>query len=216
MLRRLLLFFLFSLTLANASNFLTAQQQTQFLQKMTAAAANIKNFKAGFVQQRHLSVLSEPLLSEGICFFEAPDKLRWELTSPYQTVLIYNADRVAKFEMENNRLRKMNFGGGDMMRKVLKQIISWMQGDFNTADGIYDLRIQKGMPVKLELIPKSEKLRQSLRSIQLFVHSTSYRVFRVRIQETDTDYVQIDFKEMAENIELHPALFNTNHPQAVK
>ncbi len=216
MVRHWFLFLLLSMGFVSASGFLNTRQQAQFLRQMTDAARTMENFRADFVQQRHLSVLSEPLRSQGICFFEAPDKLRWELTAPFRTVLIYNASRVAKFEMEKDHLRKMNFGGGDMMRKVLKQIISWMQGDFNSAEGIYDLRIEKGAPAKLELIPKSEKLRQSLHSIQLFVHASTYRVFRVRIQESDTDYIQIDFKHMAENLGLPPALFDTNHPDLVK
>jgi len=199
-----------------AADSLNTQKQQPFLRHMTSAAADIKNFRTDFIQQRHLSVLHEPLLSRGICFFEAPDKLRWELTSPFRTVLIYNADQVAKFEPEKDHLRKMNFGGGDVMRNVLRQIISWMRGDFNSAGAVYDLQIEKGTPVILKLIPKSKKLRRSLRFIQLFTTPATYRVQRVRIQESDTDYIQIDFEHMRENLALPPALFDTDHPEMVK
>ena len=195
---------------------LTAEQQSRFIKKMNAELRTMRNFRAEFVQERHLSVLTAPLISKGICAFQTPDKLRWEVTSPYRTALIYNADQVAKFEMENGRLRKMHFGAGDMMRKVLKQIISWMQGDFNQGGDVYDLRVYKTEPLKLELVPKSQKLRSALRSIQLFADTSTYRVFRVLIRETDKDYIQIDFKRMKENISLPKATFDTEQPALFK
>ena len=93
-----------------AGDVLGPVEQQQFLQEMTIALDDVKNFRVEFEQQRHLSIMMEPLISKGICYFEVPDKLRWEIDEPYSSILIYNEDQIAKFEIDQGQLKKLNFG----------------------------------------------------------------------------------------------------------
>src|ERR1041385_518637 len=51
-----------------------------------------------FTQERQLKLFSEPLKSEGVMLIQRPDQIRWETTSPFQSILMGNREAVAQFE----------------------------------------------------------------------------------------------------------------------
>jgi len=204
---------LFFLNMSSYSaDVLNSKQQESFLRDMSCQLKGIKNFKVEFEQQRHLSIMFEPLISKGVCYFEKPDKMRWEISSPYSSILIYNSDQVAKYEIENGKINKLNFGAADIMRKVLQQIISWMQGDFNEADGLYALEVYKGSVYKVVLIPISEAMRTNLQKIELHITVQDFQMNEVVIRESETDFIQIKFMNKQDNIALPEKVFDPAMP----
>ena len=211
-LKLLLSFSFFSVAALQADELMNPEDQLTFLQNISSQQTDIKNFTVQFEQQRHLSIMYEPLVSKGTCYFEKPDKMRWEISHPYSSILIYNSDRVAKFEIENGKVKKLNFGAADIMRKVLQQIISWMQGDFGEANGLYSIEVFKGRVNKIVLVPKSEAMRVNLQKIELHVRSGDFQMDKVVIRESETDYIQIEFRHKQDNTVLPAKLFDPASP----
>ena len=120
-----------NLILSQTSQPLPAQEQNQILKTITEKLSAVNNLKAEFKQSRHMEILIDPLVSAGYCYFEKPDKLRWELTEPYQSILIYNANEVAKFDIKNGKAEKFNFGMEDLMREILKNRINFAGNSTN-------------------------------------------------------------------------------------
>jgi len=195
---------------------LNPDEQQEILQAITQKLSTVENLKADFRQIRHMEILMEPLVSQGICYFEKPDKLRWELTKPYQSILIYNDNNIAKFDIRDNKLEKLNLGTKELMREILKQIISWMQGDFAKADDIYDLKIFRDDKYKLVLTPKSEDLVKSIRSIEMIFNANLQSISSVQINESDKNYIKIEFINTINNIEINEQIFDINEPLIVK
>jgi len=207
-----LFLFLIHYGFAFAGDALSPIEQKQFLQEMKAELDGVKNFWAEFEQQRHLSIMMEPLISKGVCTFEVPDKLRWEISTPYSSILIYNAEKVAKFEIDQGQLKKLNFGAAEIMRRVLQQIISWIQGDFSASQSIYSIQIYKGVVYKLQLIPKSELMRENLKVIELHIEPKAFQIKQVLIKESAEDFIKIIFKNKQENSTLPKNTFHTKQP----
>jgi outer membrane lipoprotein-sorting protein len=159
-----------------------------------------------------MEILIDPLVSEGYCYFEKPDKLRWELTRPYQSILIYNADVIGKFDVKDGKAEKLNLGTEDLMREILKQIIYWMQGDFAKAAEIYNLKIFKSDTYKLVLIPKSKELIKSIQSIEMIFNKSLNGISVVRINESIDNFIKIEFSNEQNNITLDKKLFDTEKP----
>lgn len=201
-----------NLLYARSSQLLSAEEQNKILKTITENLSAVANLKSEFKQIRYMEVLVEPLVSEGLCYFEKPDKLRWELTEPYQSILIYNDDQVAKFNVHDDKLEKLNLGAKDLMRAILKQIISWMQGDFSEAVNIYNLKIYKSETYKLELIPKSEELIKSIQSIEMVFNEDLKNISTVKINETNNNYITIKFINERKNISLNKQIFDLNQP----
>jgi outer membrane lipoprotein-sorting protein len=53
-----------------------------------AAQQDIRTWTAEFIQVRTLKTLTQPLASQGRVWFSAPDRFRWELGDPAQTIAV--------------------------------------------------------------------------------------------------------------------------------
>lgn len=193
-------------------NDIPAVEQTALLVQMSKKLKIVKSLKSSFVQERHLSLFLDTLRSEGILYFEVPDKLRWELTKPYKSILIFNSEHVAKFDMEDGKLRKMKLGMEDLLGEVLKQIISIMHGDFDNIKKIYNITVMKGKKYKLILQPGDAGLSKIIKSLELYIDPASFHVAKIVINEPLGDYIEIRFADDKENIPLNPLIFDLNNP----
>src|SRR5262245_47986372 len=68
-----------------------------------------------FTQERQLKLFAEPLKSEGVLVIGRPDKIRWETTSPFQSILMGDHETVAQFEKEDGQWKKLKLGFPQMM-----------------------------------------------------------------------------------------------------
>lgn len=211
--RFIIIIILCSFLFSNGSDILSPAEQEKFLLDMSIALEDINNFRVDFKQERHVSILMEPLISQGACYFEKPDHLRWDIQTPYSSILIYNGGQVSKFEIESGNAKKLNFGAADIMSKVFGQIISWMQGDFSASQSLYSIQIVKDSSYRLKLIPKSETMRSNLQIIELFIEPNTFLMQKVVIRESAEDFIRIEFKNKHENRLLPEKLFNLRDPQ---
>lgn len=58
------------------------------------AQTNLQSWSADFTQTRTLKVLTRPLLATGHLWFAPPNRFRWELQSPSQTIALRDADEM--------------------------------------------------------------------------------------------------------------------------
>lgn len=173
---------------------------------------SLKSLKADFVQERHIALFLDVLKSGGILSFERPDKLRWELTEPYRTIMLFNDNDVAKFRVEKGKIEKANFGMEDLLRGVLGQIISILKGDFSKSMEAYNMEVLEGENYLLKLTPKSEGMAKSIRSLELFFDNKSLTMSQIIIREPQDDYMKIVFSKQRLNEKLKDTLFNLENP----
>lgn len=62
------------------------------LSRWFAAQAEIKTWSAELVQTRTLKALKDPLQTPGRVWFTLPNRFRWELGTPAQTIALREAD----------------------------------------------------------------------------------------------------------------------------
>ena len=197
---------------ALAQDALEPKQVEEKLQEISARLSAVNNLKAVFVQERHLSILIEPLISKGRCFFIRPRQLRWEIFQPYHSLLIYNNKRMAKFDVQDGNLRKLQPGGEDLMREILGQIIAWMQGDFESAAKVYHLQMYRKETLHLVLRPRSKELAGNIQSIELIFSEAMDYIQTVRIIESQMDFIRIDFRQVEHNTEIPEGIFDLSNP----
>jgi len=190
------------------------EAETQaFLETMRQSLASVQTLQARFVQERRVSMFVDTLVTTGVCLFEPPQRLRWEMTEPYVSVLIHTPRGVSKFDKEEGQLRKMRLGGEEILTQVLEQIGDWMRGDFTRAREAYTLEVRRA-PAKALLIlrPRSEKMSQMLQAIELTINTADCHVTQVVIRETAEDSVQIRFVREKINAPVPDRAFDLKTP----
>ena len=191
---------------------LTTEQSENFLKAVAETLKSVRSLRAVFVQERHLALFVEPLVARGECSFERPDRLRWELTEPYVSLLILEGRGVAKFDRMEGRPRKLELGGADLLREVLGQITDWMQGDFSKSHETYELKLEQGADYRLTLKPRSKELLKLIRAVELSIHPETHRVTQVVIREPGQDFLSIRFEQERLNLEFEPLTFDLKRP----
>jgi outer membrane lipoprotein carrier protein len=191
---------------------LSETEEDRLLNEISETLNEMNTLKADFRQERTLWVFNDTLVTEGICYFEDPDKLRWEITSPFRTILIYNNEIIAKFDVSSDGIVKYNLGTEQIMKIVLNEIIYWMKGNFTEAKELYDLSIRRGSDYIIELIPRSEQMKDVILKIELEISRITLHMLSVSIYETQQDSIRIMFFNEVNNIVFEEDLFDTDNP----
>jgi outer membrane lipoprotein-sorting protein len=82
--QRLLVSVSFSLAILAAD----AAEQSPLLDRWFSAQTNLHTFSADVIQTRTLKVLSQPLVSTGKVWIAVPDRFRWEIGAPPDTIAL--------------------------------------------------------------------------------------------------------------------------------
>ena len=88
-----------------------AADTNAFLETWLAAQANLKTWSADCIQTRALKTLTTPLVSTGKVWFAAPDRFRWELGQPAQTIALRRGDTMWIIYPKLKRAERYELGG---------------------------------------------------------------------------------------------------------
>ncbi len=207
--------FVLALIALNASP-LSAQPTNQtpaLLDQVAQNAGRLESVFTRFVQERHLSLFQEPLRSEGYLCFQKPGRVRWEITQPYQAILLSDGKGVAQFERVKGQWKKLELGLADAVQNVVAQIGAVMEGRYagrqrdyrvsatNTAEG----------PV-VTLTPQQPAMRKMMQAIEIHLAPDLRGPRRVVLREVDGDFTDIRFSEPVAEPALPAGTFDLNQP----
>ena len=194
---------------------ISEQDEPGLLASFSEKLGGIRDFSVEFIQEREIALFQDTLISRGYCYFSSPDKLRWEFTQPYRSILIYNKGKTSRFDTVDGRLRKLEQGQNELIGTVLGEILFWMRGDFSRSKDTYDLNIFKspaGKTYRVRLVPLSVEFLKVIREIDLVFDGKTYMVVRVVLTDGNGDRIVISFDNQKNNQGLNPGLFDINNP----
>jgi outer membrane lipoprotein-sorting protein len=165
-----------------------------------------------FTQERHLKLFAEPLKSEGVLLIARPDKIRWETTSPFQSILMGNHESVAQFEKEDGQWKKLKLGFPQMMRRVMEQMSLMHQGKMDALTADFNVSVATGAVAVVTLKPKDESIRSVLSSLEIHMTPEFSTTREVVMNEPNGDLTRILFHEEHREVNLPPGTFDQNKP----
>jgi outer membrane lipoprotein-sorting protein len=183
------------------------------LDQVAQNAGRVEAVFTRFVQERHLALFQDPLRSEGYLCFQKPGRLRWEITQPYQSILVSDGKGVAQFERVNDQWKKLDLGLADAVQTVVSQIGAVMEGRYagkqrdysisatNTADG----------PV-VTLTPQHPAMRKMMQAIEIHLAPDFRGTRRVVLREVGGDFTDIRFSEQVAEPPLPEGTFDRSKP----
>lgn len=211
---RLVLLIFLSVILASVTSAeaITGQQLSPeelniLLAKADKNFSRIKTVKTVLTQEKHISIFSEKVISKGLCIFKAPGKLRLEYTSPFKSALIINNERVHKYEYYENSWQKMKPGNKEIIIKIMKNITSWLMGEFNNPT-LYEISAYKKENTSILLVPKNKEFKNFITSFELGLNKNIDGLDYIIINERKNDYTKIMFHNVIDNAEIPDLLFS--------
>lgn len=169
-----------------------------------AATIRIHSIKADFQQEKHLKILTRPILSTGNFSFQAPQSLRWEYHKPVASLLLMHDGKIRKFIERNGQLTEDKGMPLDSMQIVLAEITNWLDGRF-TDNAMFTVSFPD--PKTVLLTPKEQGIAALISTIELRVGDQPGLLDAVTIFEGPESFTRLTFSNRALNQELPVSRF---------
>lgn len=167
-------------------------------------AGEINSVMANFIQEKHLKILSKPLISKGTFFYQVPQSLRWEYTSPFQSILLIHNAKIKRYVKGNEGFIQDSGAELQAMQVVLQEITLWLRGRFNDNPN-FNAVLEPGP--KIVLTPKEKSFAVIIQRIELMLSKQPGIIETVRIYENDNSYTKFMFNNVRLNKPLKDSLF---------
>jgi outer membrane lipoprotein-sorting protein len=205
------LVFLWSLVLGIWNFSARAADTNSILSTWISAQANIHTWSAEVVQTRTLKSLTQPLTAKGHVWFEAPNRFRWELGTPPQTIAVRGPEEMLIIYPRLKRAERYPVAGeqAGQWRDVMKLTEAGFPRSESELQSQYNLVSQHmtGDICELTLQPKSATARKMMPQIKIAFSTKDSSLTATELEFADGSTMRNDFKNPELNPKLDESLF---------
>ena len=178
----------------------------QSLASIRAELAKIKVVRADFVQEKHLLILTAPLISHGQMRFQSPNRLRWEYTNPIKEVLLVNGNQGATYRWQVDHFEKEPSFSQEISKSIAQGISRWLRGDFE-SNKVFRVTHIAGSEPHIRLNPTRKEMQRIVREIRIYPAKNVGSLNRVRWTSSNDDHTTWRFKNQRTNVEANSRWF---------
>ena len=133
------------------------------LERLRAAGAGLTTLRVPFTQEKHLAILDEPVVTQGVLEISRPlQAVRWEFTG--RSVLLFAHDHVRRFGAEG----KEEAGGRDPgLQSMAGQMRALLSGDWTPMKELFDIAADADGTPRLVLTPRTPDLARYLSRLEI-------------------------------------------------
>ncbi|MBX2813400.1 MAG: outer membrane lipoprotein carrier protein LolA [Myxococcales bacterium] len=162
----------------------------------------LKSFRARFEEVKQLRLLSNPLRSDGILAYLAPDKLVRKLEQPRPTRVIIRPAKLTT--ITESEVVHVDLVARPEIRGLVGSMLQLLQGDIDTIGKAYRLYFsEEESKWRLRMIPRSVRLLSLVKEIAFVGRNTS--IEQITIKEASGDLTETHFVEVEVNVEFSEA-----------
>lgn len=176
-----------------------------FRKKINEASAEISSITSEFIQKKHLDFLEEDVESKGKFYFEKEDKLRWEYSTPFYYLVIFNGDSVSISNDE--KTNTFNASSGRMFQEISSIMVSMVDGSILDSDNFTCNYFEDPEAYILELTPKDVNMKAFLSKVRIFINRMDYTAEELFMIEQSGDYTHIKFINKRLNEKIPDQIF---------
>ncbi|PLX03466.1 MAG: hypothetical protein C0595_07080 [Marinilabiliales bacterium] len=184
------------------------EDDTELKTSIKEHSALLKSIKSNFIQEKHLSMLEEVVISKGKFLFKKEDNIRWEYDTPFEYTIIVSE---GKFLIDNEgKISEFDINSNPMFKQISNIIVMAVSGDFvdNNQFNVEFFQNSKFYLAKLQAV--NEQVSQMLSGIYIYFDKESLNVVQVKFLEPGDDFTLIKFHEYQQNIDLTNSDFQLN------
>jgi outer membrane lipoprotein-sorting protein len=191
--------------------FSAGAQPTTELDQWIAAQSQFRTWTADATQTRALKTLSQPLVSTGKVWVAMPDRFRWELGQPAQTIALRRPDYLYLIYPRLKRVEKYSLK--DAQPGPLRDALALLEASFPRSRADLESRFrvlsvaQSNAIATVALQPKSPSARKFMTEIQVGFHTNDFSPASTELRFSDGSSMRNDFIHGVLNSPLPEDLF---------
>ena len=189
------------------------------LQRWLDQATTLTTWHADVVQTRHLKALTQPLTSLGQVWFAAPDRFRWELGRPPQSLVFREGNELLMLSPRLKRAERFSLSKvapGPMQDALALLDTGFPRNAAEFQQRFHLLSVLTNQPGTngsfhaLRLQPSAAGARRFLPELRVEVTAADFQLVATELVFADGSRLRNDFTDPQVNPPLDPALFRTN------
>ena len=186
---------------------MTEQQKQDVITKLNQTSASIQTMSANFSQTKYLSMLSDKMVSDGKIYYSKSDKLRWEYTSPYQYLFIFNGTKV--YVGNNSKQNIIDTNTNKVFKEIARIMMNTVTGTALSNNDDFETALSEDSNQWIvTLTPKKKELKSMFTKVVLYFNKKSNIVSEINIFEKNGDRTNIKFSGIQTNKSIDATLFN--------
>jgi len=216
--KTLVLFFLSLLVAVNS--YCEAVTCDEILDRLSKKNSKIHSISADFVLEKYLSLLEEELISRGNLVFKAPNKFRWEITSPEKSVISSDGMKVRIYYPEIGELEEYPVEDYKWLTEVFQDLP--ISSNFNSGMLKRKYKIKMNQENKdpccytLELKPHQVDTGAGYELVMLVLEKKGLDVKEIVFYGYDGDRMRVIFSNLKYNKEIDDGVFHQERTKEVK
>ena len=181
------------------------------LTRFLSAQTNLHTWSANLTQIRHLKTLTQPLTSTGHVWFAAPNRFRWEIGVPAQTIAVRGGDEMLVIYPRLKRVEKYPLNGEKMGQ--WKDTLALLEAGFPRSQVDLEKQFKVVSVIATNdvniatLQPRSASARRMMPQITLAFATNDFQLRATELQFGDGSTMRNEFRNAGLNPKLDPALF---------
>ena len=200
-----IVFVAFSL-IVSAQTQLSESQSNEVIASLTKTAASMQSMQCRFVQEKTSSMLAEPQIAEGKMYYAAPDRMRWEYTTPYAFALVVNGERLVK--VTDGKAEVLEGNAGRMYQGMVNLIIGSASGKKLFDTTVFDIVFYDDNGFwRADMTPKRRDMKRMFSQLVFRFDKKTNGISRVEFVEADGGITSIQFEEIKVNEAISDKVF---------
>ena len=169
--------------------------------KVVERQRQLQSLRADFVQLKTSDMLLEPLESRGAFEFMAPDRVRWDYTSPDVMIVVFAEDMLTTYHPEQRRAERVRVA--DRHQRFVRALAGTQPLDEMAAQFAIALE-DPGTPApyRLTLTPTHRALKKRLQKVMLEIDRELLLPVMVEYRGAEGDVTRYEFRDL----QLDPAI----------
>ena len=162
------------------------------LQQLAQQFAGISESRSSFVERKTSALLDQPLITRGMLYYAAPDKLTKEITEPEKATWFIYGDEVI-LERPDQPQQRFSIDAHPALRPLATSIRSLLAGQTDQLKKYYSVRLEGDkLAWQLVLTPTEPGLKKYIRSIT--ISGQGHHLKRVMTQDANGDRTEMQVK----------------------
>lgn len=176
-----------------------------------SAQTNLQTWSADITQTRSLKTLTQPLTAQGRIWFAAPNRFRWELTTPSPTIAVRQPDQVLVIYPKLKRAERYPLNGEQA--GPWKDTLALLEAGFPRSqtemESRFNVMSQSVSNATLDLVlqPRSPSARRLMPQIRIVIATNDFNLRATELQFADGSTMRNDFTNAKLNPKLEDELF---------
>ena len=192
-----IVFVAFSL-MVSAQTQLSEIQSNEVIASLTKAAASMQSMQCRFVQEKTSAMLAEPSVAEGTMHYAAPDRMRWEYTTPYAFALVVNGERIVK--VTDGKAEVLEGNAGRMYQGMVNLIMGSASGKKLFDTTVFDIVLYDDNGFwRADMTPKRRDMKRMFSQLVFRFDKKTNGISRVEFVEAGGGLTSIRFEEIRLN-----------------